>query len=51
MGITTDVVTVLHPAAQDVAEPQCPAPRLSSLQGMTVGLIDHHGRRCSGGHR
>ena len=43
MGITTDVVTVLHPAAEDVAEPQ----RLSSLQGTTVGLIDNHKRNAN----
>jgi hypothetical protein len=46
MGITTDVVTVLHPAAEDVAEPQRLAPRLSSLQGRTVGLIDNHKRKA-----
>ena len=46
MGITTDVVTVLHPAAEDVAETQRLAPRLSSLQGMTVGLIDNHKRHA-----
>jgi hypothetical protein len=47
MGITTDVVTVLHPAAEDVAEPQRLAPRLSSLQGKTVGLIDNHKRNAN----
>lgn len=47
MGITTDVVTVLHPAAEDVAEPRCLAPRLSSLQGMTVGFIDDHKRNAN----
>ena len=47
MGITTDVVTVLHPAAEDVAEPRGLAPRLSSLQGMTVGLIDNHKRNAN----
>ena len=47
MGIITDVVTVLHPAAEDVAEPQRLAPRLSSLQGMTVGLIDNHKRNAN----
>jgi hypothetical protein len=46
MGITTDVVTVLHPAAEDVAEPQRLAPRLSSLQGRTEGLIDDHKRNA-----
>ena len=47
MAVTTDVVTVLHPAAEDVAEPQRLAPRLSSLQGMTVGLIDNHKRNAN----
>jgi hypothetical protein len=47
MGNTTDVVTVLHPAAEDVAEPQRLAPRLSSLQGRTVGLIDNHKRNAN----
>jgi hypothetical protein len=46
MGITTDIVTMLHPAAEDVAEPQRLAPRLSSLQGRTVGLIDNHKRHA-----
>ena len=47
MGITTDVVTVLHPAAEDVAEPQRLAPRLASLQGRTVGLIDNRKRNAN----
>jgi hypothetical protein len=46
MGITTDVVTVLHPAAEDVAESQRLAPRLASLQGRKVGLIDNHKRNA-----
>jgi hypothetical protein len=47
MAITTDVVTVCHPAAEDTAEPQRLAPRLSSLQGTTVGLIDNHKRNAN----
>ena len=47
MGITTDTITVLHPAAEDVAEILCLAPRLPSLQGMTVGLIDNHKRNAN----
>jgi predicted 3-demethylubiquinone-9 3-methyltransferase (glyoxalase superfamily) len=47
MGITTDAITVLHPAAEDVAETLCLASRLSSLQGMTVGLIDNHKRNAN----
>jgi hypothetical protein len=47
MGVTTEVITVLHPAAEDVAETHRLAPRLSSLQGMTVGLIDNHKRNAN----
>jgi hypothetical protein len=47
MDTTTDVITVLHPAAEDVAEPQRLAPRLASLQGMTVGFIDNHKRNAN----
>lgn len=47
MGMTTDVVTVLHPAAEDVAETQRLAPRLARLQGTTVGLIDNHKRNAN----
>jgi hypothetical protein len=47
MGITTEVVTVLHPAAEDVAETQRLAPRLARLQGTTVGLIDNHKRNAN----
>jgi hypothetical protein len=36
------VTTVLHPAAEEVAEQHKLAPRLPSLRGMTVGLIDNH---------
>jgi hypothetical protein len=38
---------VLHPAAEDVAEPHRLAPRLPSLQSMTVGLIDNHKRNAN----
>jgi hypothetical protein len=47
MGNTTDVVTVLDPAAEDVAEPHRLVPRLPSLQSMTVGLIDNHKRNAN----
>jgi hypothetical protein len=47
MGDTTDIVTVLHAAAEDVAEPHRLAPRLPSLQSMTVGLIDNHKRNAN----
>jgi len=34
--------TVLHPAAEDIVEQYKLAPRLTSLQGKTGGLIDNH---------
>ncbi|OGA53864.1 MAG: hypothetical protein A3F74_26130 [Betaproteobacteria bacterium RIFCSPLOWO2_12_FULL_62_58] len=36
------VTTVLHPAAEDTAQKHALAPRLPSLQGITLGLIDNH---------
>jgi hypothetical protein len=47
MAITIGTITVLHPAAEDVAETLGLAPRLSSLRGMTVGLIDNHKRNAN----
>jgi len=44
---TTQSSTVLHPAAEDVAEKHRLAPRLSSLQGTTVGFIDNHKRNAN----
>jgi hypothetical protein len=38
----SQVTTVLQPAAEEVAEQHKLAPRLPSLRGMTVGLIDNH---------
>ena len=38
--------TLLHPAAEDLAQKQSLAPRLSGLQGMTIGLIDNHKRNA-----
>ena len=46
VGVTQST-TVLHPAAEDVAEKHRLAPRLSSLQGKTVGLIDNHKRNAN----
>lgn len=42
----TQVTTVLHPAAEGVAQKQSLAPRLPDLQGTTVGLIDNHKRNA-----
>jgi len=42
--VATQTTTVLHPAAEDIAEKQSLAPRLAQLQGATVGLIDNHKR-------
>jgi hypothetical protein len=47
MGVVTHTITVLHPAAEDVAETHYLAPRLSNLQGTTVGLIDNHKRNAN----
>jgi hypothetical protein len=47
MRVTTEAITVLHPAAEDIAETHRLAPRLSSLQGTTVGLIDNHKRNAN----
>jgi hypothetical protein len=47
MAGAPEITTVLHPAAEDVAEQHAPAPRLSSLQGKTVGLIDNHKRNAN----
>lgn len=47
MSAATQVTTVLHPAAEDVAQKHRPAPRLASLQGTTVGLIDNHKRNVN----
>lgn len=38
--------TVLHPAAEDLAQKHSLAPRLRSLQGITLGLIDNHKRNA-----
>jgi hypothetical protein len=63
MGIATDVVTVLHPAAEDVAEPQCLAPRglrivdAGGVPGARragarrVTATERHRHRREGGHQ
>jgi hypothetical protein len=43
---TPQANTVLHPAAEDVAQKFSLASRLSNLQGITVGLIDNHKRNA-----
>lgn len=44
--VATQVTTVLHPAAEGAAKQQHLAPRLTGLQGKTVGLIDNHKRNA-----
>ncbi len=44
--VATQVTTVLHPAAEGTAKQQQLAPRLTGLQGITVGLIDNHKRNA-----
>ena len=34
--------TVLHSAAENIQRKHTLAPRLASLQGTTIGLIDNH---------
>ena len=36
-----EVVTIIHPGAEDVADEHAPAPRLASLAGARIGLIDN----------
>ena len=38
----TEVTVLLHPAAEDTAETHGVAARLSTLEGMTIGLVDNH---------
>ncbi len=40
--VGTATTTVLHPGAEDVAPTHSLAPRLTDLDGTTVGLIDNH---------
>ena len=47
MAAAAPITTILHPAAEDIAEAHAPAPRLSNLQGKTVGLIDNHKRNAN----
>ena len=42
--VLKQATTLLHPAAEDVAQKQSLAPRLNDLQGVTIGLIDNHKR-------
>jgi hypothetical protein len=36
-----EVVTIIHPGAEDVADEHAPASRLASLAGARIGLIDN----------
>ena len=40
--VLTNMIMVLHPAAEEVSEGHALAPRLGQLKGTTVGLIDNH---------
>jgi hypothetical protein len=46
MEVTPHATRVVHPAAEDVREPSRLAPRLATLQGTTLGLIDNHKRHA-----
>lgn len=47
MAEAAPITTVLHPGAEDRVAPQALAPRLLTLQGKTVGLIDNHKRNAN----
>ena len=47
MEATPHITHVVHPAAEDVREPSRLAPRLATLQGTTLGLIDNHKRNAN----
>jgi hypothetical protein len=44
--MATSTITVLHPAAETAVLQNKLAPRLASLQGITLGLIDNHKRNA-----
>jgi hypothetical protein len=44
--MAAQVTILLHPGAEDTAEQHGLAPRLSRLEGITVGLIDNHKRNA-----
>ena len=44
--VRNQATTLLHPAAEDLAQKQSLAPRLSDLRGVTIGLIDNHKRNA-----
>jgi len=46
MAVTPHATRVVHPAAEYVREPSRLAPRLATLQGTTLGLIDNHKRHA-----
>ena len=46
MEVTPHTTHVVHPAAEDVREPYRLAPRLATLQGTILGLIDNHKRNA-----
>ena len=45
--VPTQATTLLHPAAEDVAEKHNIASRLPDLNGITIGLIDNHKRNAN----
>ena len=47
MEVTPHATHVVHPAAEDVPETYSLAPRLATLQGTTLGLIDNHKRNTN----
>lgn len=46
ISIASETITVLHPAAEHTVQNQPAAPRLETLRGMTIALIDNHKRNA-----
>ncbi|MBI4507349.1 MAG: hypothetical protein HY691_17605 [Chloroflexi bacterium] len=44
MAVDVRTMTIVHPAAEDATARVQPAPRLATLAGATVGLIDNSKR-------
>lgn len=46
ISVASDTITIMHPAAEHTVQIQPAAPRLQTLQGMTVALVDNHKRNA-----
>ena len=46
ISVASETIIVLHPAAEHTVQHQPAAPRLATLRGMTIALIDNHKRNA-----